>query len=431
MKPHYFICYLTAFIFLVGCTNKSGSISAAGDKKLHDLLDNKEYFKLETQVKLYNDSLGDEKKLYYTAYLDNVFNRNLDCINDVDKLLKDFSPQLPDSMKLQLGRLQSDSYFKTFQYAKAAKNDIEILKKYAKGLTKNVIDDIKNDILMRGALKNTAPQQTVIKNNTTISWKHDMLGLIEIPVKCNADTFSAIFDTRANISTITKTYAKKLGLHILDVSYNEGSGATGIQFKSGMGVADSLRIGDVLVKNVVFQVMPDSILYIAPVKFQLNIIIGFPVIAQMQEVHIFKNGTMTIPQTPTKTDLHNFALDGLDPVIALKTGNDTLDFHFDSGASTSMFYVAYLNKYRATVTKVSKTKLVGFGGAGGIDKKMVYVLPKVDLTLAGKTVIIDSVDVLQKKIVPEEKFYGNIGQDFVNQFNELIYNFNYMYIKGN
>src|SRR3569833_3940721 len=165
-----------------------------------------------------------------------------------------------------------------------------------------------------------------------------MIGLVNIPVTTHSQTVDAIFDTRANISSITITYAKKLGLHMYDVTFNEGSGATGIQFKTGMGIADSLYLGDILVKNVVFQVMPDSILYIAPIKYQLNMIVGFPVIEQLREVHIFKDGRMTIPATPSQSSLHNFALDGLDPVIALKVGKDTLPFHFDSGAGTSMLY---------------------------------------------------------------------------------------------
>jgi len=419
-----------ALATLAACNNKP-SLSAAAAKKLQALLDNKEYFKLETQVKLYNDSLSDEKKLYYASFIDNVFNRNVDCINDVDQLLKNFPAQLPDSDKADMRRLQSDSYFKIYQYAKAAQTDSSILKLYSKGLRKDYTDGIKNDLLLRDALKSTAPQQTIIKSNTSIPWSHDKLGLIEISIKTNGAVFNGIFDTRANISTITRTYAKKLGLHISNVSYDESSGATGIKFKTGMGVADSLYIGDILVKNVVFQVMPDSILYIAPVKFQLNIIIGFPVIEQLGEVHIFKNGKMTIPLTPAKSDLHNFVLDGLDPVIALKAGNDTLDFHFDSGASSSMFYVSYLNKYKAEVIKTAKKKMVGFGGAGGSQKKEVYILPKINLTLGNKTVTVDSVDVLQQKIVPDERFYGNIGQDFTNNFNEIIYNFKYMYIKGN
>jgi len=375
--------------------------------------------------------MGDDKRLYFKSYLDNAFNHNLDCIADVDSLLKNYAANFPDSVKVQLSRLQSDSYFKTYQYAKAAQTDSYILKHYAKGLSKDVIDDIKNDTLSRGALKNTAPQQTIINANATIIWTRDKIGLIEIPVTCNAVVYNGIFDTRANISTITKTYAAKLGLHILPVTYNEGSGATGIQFKTGMGIADELNIGGIVVKNVVFQVMPDSILYIAPIKYQLNMIIGFPVIEQMKEVDIYKDGRMVIPQTPVKTDLHNFALDGLNPVIALKAGNDTLAFNFDSGASSSVFYAAYFNRYKAAVLKNGIKKTVGFGGAGGSQKKAVYTLPKVNLTVGDKTVTVDSLSVLDAKITPDEKLYGNIGQDFTNKFNEVIYNFKYMYIKGN
>src|SRR5450432_2645813 len=97
--------------------------------------------------------------------------------------------------------------------------------------------------------------------------------------------------------------------------------------------------------------MPDSILYIAPIKFQLNIIVGFPVIEQLQEVDLFKDGRMVIPLTPSVSNLHNFALDGLDPVISLKSGKDTLSFHFDSGAVTSDLYSAYFEKYKNLILK--------------------------------------------------------------------------------
>jgi len=96
-----------------------------------------------------------------------------------------------------------------------------------------------------------------------------------------------------------------------------------------------------------------------------------------------------------------------------------------------LFYVSYLNKYKTEVIESGKKKMLGFYGAGGSQKKEVYVLPKINLTLGNKTVTVDSVDVLQQKIVPDEKFYGNIGQDFTKNFNEIIYNFKYMYIKGN
>jgi len=420
---------LFTLAILTACNNKA-SLSSAATKKLQSLLDNKEYFKLETQVNLYNDSLSQEKKLYYTSIIDNVFNRNIDCINDVDRLLKNFSDQLPDSIKVNMRRLQSDSYFKTYQYAKAAQTDSSILKLYSKA-SKDDIEDLKKQILLHDALKNIAPQQMIIKSNTSMPWSHNKLGLVEIPVKFDTTIYNAVFDTRANISAITKTYAKKLSLHMLSVSFDESSGETGLKFKTSEGIADSLYIGNILVKNVVFEVMPDSVLYFPSAKFQLNIIIGYPVIEQFGEVHIYKNGKMSIPLTPAKSNLHNFALDGLDPIVALKKDNDTLDFQFDTGASSSLFYVSYLNKYKTEVIRSGKKKTVGFFGAGGSQKKEVYILPEINLTLGNKTVPVDNVDVLQQKIIPNEKFYGNIGQDFIRNFNEIIYNFKYMYINGN
>ncbi len=83
------------------------------------------------------------------------------------------------------------------------------------------------------------------------------MGLIEIPIKTKTSTLRIVFDTRAHISTVTQSFAKKLGLKILDVSFEESSGLTGIKFKSGLGVADSLYLGDMLMQNVIFQVLPE------------------------------------------------------------------------------------------------------------------------------------------------------------------------------
>jgi len=399
-------------------------------KRLQSLLDAKEYFKLASELKAYDGVLDPSKKLFYRSFSDNAFNSNQACIADIDTLLKHHAQGITEINKVRLLRLQSDSYFKLYEYAKAAQCCDSILKLHSHALKQDELTDIKNDLTMRDGLKNTPRQQTIIVDNTTLHWQRDMIGLIEVPAKTNNSPFNAIFDTRANISSITQTYARKLGLRILDVTYNEGSGITGIQFKTGLGIADSLYIGSILVKNVVFQVMPDSILYITPIKFQLNVIIGFPVIEQMKEVHIFKDGRMTIPTNPLQMDLHNFVLDGLDPVIALKKGNDTLLFHFDSGATSSTFYQAYYNKYKSEIEKTGIKKVLGFGGAGGMQKKSVFVLPHIDLELGEKKGRIDSASVLTQKIIPNEYFFGNIGQDFTNGFNELIYNFKYMYVAG-
>lgn len=125
-------------------------------------------------------------------------------------------------------------------------------------------------------------------------------------------------------------------------------------------------------------VMPDSILYIAPIDFRLNIIIGFPIIEQLKEVHLYKDGRMTIPVNPSKSNPQNLALDVLDPIILLRTGNDTLFFAFDLGATQSVLTNAYYEKYKQVIRLKGIKESSEFGGAGGMQKKDVYTLPSVD-----------------------------------------------------
>jgi len=73
---------------------------------------------------------------------------------------------------------------------------------------------------------------------------------------------------------------------------------------------------------------------------------------------------------------------------------------------------------------------MGFAGAGGAQKKTVYILPKSTFTLGDKAISLNNLSILTEKITPGEKFYGNIGQDFIRQFNEITFNFKYMYVEG-
>ena len=434
MKNTFLLFFAGIFLLFTGCNQQAtpgNNSNNAVNKRLRALLDQKEYFRLETQLNLFKDSIDNKQRLYFQSFVDNAFNRNEESIKDIDTLFKNYFSTITDSTKAALNLLQDDDYFKLFQYAKSAQSIKTVLNNYQAVLDSEKISDIKNDLLIRNALQNIPPQETIIHDSTLIHWKKDRIGLVEIPVKSKAGTYDCIFDTRANISSISQTYAAKLGLKMLDVSYEEGSGITGIRFKTGLGIADSLYIGNILVRNAVFQVMPDSILYLAPIKFSLNIIIGFPVIEALKEVHIYNDGRMIIPLIPSKKALHNFALDRLDPVISLKTDDDTLCFHLDMGASSTDLYYAYFEKYKSQILKQSRIKTIQIGGAGGIQKKDVYILPEFTVYLENKKVTIDSVAVHTEKIYPKEKYYGNLGQDFIARFNEMILNFTDMYISAN
>jgi Aspartyl protease len=427
--PTGLLAVILLTFFLPRCTSTEKVDAVPLIRQMDKLLDKKEYFHLESQLNLHSRELSTSRRLYYAAILDNVFNRNASCIARIDSSLNLGPAGLPDSLKANLLLFQGDSYFKTGQYAAAALTDSLLAHQYAKAIDSPTLANAKNDWLIRNALRNEAPEEVISGAGGGVTWSRDSIGLIDIPLQSHTQTVNAIFDTRANISSITRSYAEKLHLHLMDVQYRESAGITGNTFTVGLGVADSLYIGRVLVRNAVFQVMPDSIFYIAPIHFQLNVILGLPIIADLQEVQLYTDGRMVIPPIPTPGDLHNMAFDGLDPIILLPSGDDTLLYHFDSGASSTTLYATYFDTHRSTILRSAIKRKTSFGGAGGTQTKDIYLLPSFQVSFGGKTVTLDSVSVLTEKITPGERFYGNVGQDFMRQFKEFTIDFRYMYIK--
>jgi hypothetical protein len=417
------------FLWLIcfSCRNPSASIL---EKEYQTLLDQKEYFRLRDKMqqnrKIKIDKL---KELYFSACLSNVFNRNQGSIHEIETLFNDYKSDLPDSLKARLLLLEEDNYFKTYQYRQAANADNEIIQHYRQAVDSSTYADVKNTAIITNALSDVAPQEALISGDQTIPWTKNKVGLMEIPVKRGDSVALAIFDTRANISSISSTYAKKLGIRMLNVSYDENSGITGQRFKCSLGVADSLRINNILMKNVVFQVMPDEVLYIAPIDLSLPIIIGYPVIAQWREIHIHRNGTITIPAKPHPSHLRNMALDGLDPVVNAVADGDTLGFKFDTGATTSDIFDNYFRRHKEDIMRRGKASTIKLGGAGGVVEKEVYTLDSFDIKVGSKSAALKQVSV-HKEPIPNlnEKFYGNLGQDLMTQFEETILNFQDMYI---
>src|SRR5580692_8576759 len=114
------------------------------EKMLQSLLDQKEYFKLRDLLALDADKISREKNLYFAAYIDNAFNRNDASLEKIRTLLRDYSHDLSDSTKALLLEIEVDNYFKTFQYAKAARADSDLINHYQHAMDGATFASIKN-----------------------------------------------------------------------------------------------------------------------------------------------------------------------------------------------------------------------------------------------------------------------------------------------
>jgi hypothetical protein len=202
-----------------------------------------------------------------------------------------------------------------------------------------------------------------------------------------------------------------------------------LETRANLGVAKEFSIGNIIVRNAVFMIFPDSALSIGGGVYKIKGIIGFPIIEQLQEVRISKNNTITVPASPVDRPVRNFGLDELMPVINVEVNGVALPFTFDTGAQETLLNVIYYRRYKALVDSTAKPFDMKYGGAGGVVTAKAYRLPLTVFSLGKDTV--QRPDLALRTVVSGSKdryYYGNLGQDVMNQFREMNINFRYMYV---
>jgi hypothetical protein len=419
--------FLLATIVFSGSCHREYNVSVPDTFK--SLLFRKEYFRMRDQLEKDSSRMDDFHRMFYRAFVENAFGQYAVSIQDVKQLQRSYRTELSDSDQINLLGIQEGNYYNTCQYSLAAAADDALLKGFSTTMNPQEIRITRNSFKVWKALSNEEPQTVSMNGTDSVTWKRDAIGLMEIPVSCSDSTFQMVFDTRAGISTVTATTARQMNLRKLKVNFDLGSGVTGILFNSGLAVADSLKIGNIIMKQVVFQVVSDSMLYFAPIHFSIHGIFGFAAMRALGQVEILKSGFMRIPGDSTSHNAQNLALDGYDPVISLIAFGDTLPFYFDSGASSSDLYSLFFKKYKSKVSKEGKVHNIQLGGAGGVIRTNVWELPRLEIKSGSAKAVLNNAVIHTKPLTEEaDKFYGNIGQDFISQFKEVTINFCKMYV---
>ncbi|MBO9565940.1 MAG: retropepsin-like domain-containing protein [Niastella sp.] len=416
--------FIVAVVLLVTFT-----LHAAPQTSLDSLLEQRHFFELrEALANPQEKTMPEHRKLYFQAFVHNFFHELAASNKDIDLLLKRYSDKLTDK---ELGRLigkKIDNHVKLYEYRQAHITSELLLSRYGHTLTDEDKKDVTNsDIIWKG-LEKVPAQRTRIRKDSRIAWKRDLAKLINVPVQFRDSTFDFVFDTGANLSVITESYAAKAGLDVMNVVFKVKA-ITGIDVDAKLGVAKSMRIGEVEIENVVFIVFPDSVLTFAGGAYKINGIIGFPVIEQLQEVRIDKTGFITIPAEATNKPLHNFGMDELTPVIQIDVNKDKLAFTFDTGAQSTDLNQPFYNQYKATIEATGTMYDMQQGGAGGYTTSKAWRVPTTVFAIGGQSLSIPDLGVKTTNSNSKDRYYyGNLGQDVMSQFKELVINFRYMYV---
>lgn len=423
-----FIILITTVLFL-GLSTDYQNQNDVINNKLKQLYKQRKYFKLKNLLNSSEDKIEEWQYLYFKALVDNLFNKHEESNRYIDKVFKNYSNQINDTITSKLYEVQLANNIHLFKYKEAAETSKKLIKNYKPFLDSIDLADYINEINIWSALTNVPPQTLSKTQDTKVQMTKDWVGLWNIPVTVSDSTYDFIFDTGANISTVTESFAKKLGFKILDTEFEVGT-ATDKKVKSRLAVADELSIGNLTYHNIVFLVLPDEVLSFPQVNYSIDGIIGFPIIEAMEEIHITKNLELSVPVQPTAIDSENLAFDGLTPILLVIHKKDSLGFAFDTGAMTTHFYFSYYNKYKEDIDSKYKLKTLRISGAGGSIEVKGFVLKEITLIIGNSKAKFKKVRLIAEKIKDmDEYFYGNLGQDLITQFDEIVINFKSMYIE--
>lgn len=408
----YFICLLTS----IACAGQTNNPTF---NQIYTLIMQKNFFHAKAMYDSSQTALSGAQQNYLAALLDNAFNKVDLSERRIANLKGDFS----DSLWFELYKVKEDNAVKTYDYKTAKVTAQTMLQQYKYLLSPDAQNDLKNSLHMWTSLEHTPPQRVVINGTNRLKMKKDKAGLNNLHAVVGKDTADFIFDTGANMSTISLSTAKRLHMQIIPADVEVGA-ITGASVKAQLGVCRQFKLGNIEVNNAVFLVLADSALAFPQISYTIEGILGYPVICALKEVQITQDGYLIVPEK--ETAIHsapNMAIDRLSPLIFI----DGKHFTFDTGADETFLYNNFYEENKAEITSRYQPTHIRFGGAGGKTEQEVYKI-KHHFNIMEKEVALDSVPVLKDKI-SHEMVYGNIGQDIIRQFKTMTINFDKMFIK--
>jgi len=239
-----------------------------------------------------------------------------------------------------------------------------------------------------------------------------------IPVEINGRKGCYSMDTGALTSFISEAEALRLGLPIQASEAKIGNIAghtTGLR----TAVAKQLRIGEFVLRNVAFTVLPDGQAPFQSGPIDRRGVIGIPVILALGTVRATDRMVeFGFPASKNK-ELPNLAFDESQPITTATVLGQKLTFLLDTGAQETYLYQPFADALPSVVqrgTKVTK-QVTGIGGSVQMESLQ---LPEVPIEMGAFGGRLRPARLLLKKTTRGSEFFaGNLGMDFLSQAHRM------------
>ena len=255
----------------------------------------------------------------------------------------------------------------------------------------------------------------------------DIDGNLFVPVTANGATAEWLLDTGANISIVSESEAKRIGLTVRngEAKTSDYAGAA-VSFRAV--IVPELRVGGVVLRNVPFGVISDKQEPFADLPEGKRGVIGIPVLIAAQTWRLSKDGSVEVgfESGGNAGEPGNLAFSGAQPLIQTVYNGAPLTFCLDTGASSTHLWPLFARRFRAQLSGRGKSQI---GGVGGTREAPTAKLADFRVSAGGHELQIQDVKVLLKSPLSDSRrYYGNFGLDLVQKAERCTLDFKAMRI---
>ena len=252
-------------------------------------------------------------------------------------------------------------------------------------------------------------------------------GLIRIPVTIGGKEEWLLLDNGcAKFSVVSETFALEHGIHILD-SKSKATGSTGENSSFRMGYADSLSVGPLIVRNLVFAVLPDSALENPAID--LSAILGANFFRLAGEMHLLNRERRVFFPAESIEREPNLTLSVGDEHFAqVVVRGNTLRLQLDLGAINTDLNAYYFKRNKKTIQDTYSIDKVTHFGVGGMREISVYMANDLIFCACGGAFTKEWTQIETTVIDKDPNTFGILGADFLLSFDKAVINLKKMFL---
>lgn len=357
---------------------------------------------------------------FFRAAADNAFNRLDSALRRIGDYLEGESPDSPRPLTKEAWILRADIYRRSGRYRESAEAQRTILDRFGDELSLSEKAARENQYNVWTLLSDVPAQSVEFAGDSVIRMESRHL-----PVRVADRIFYAAADTGCNLSVLYQSLAVELGVNILEPSIKIQSG-TGKWIDGRMAVLPEMRLGEVLIRNAVFLVLPDEFFPVHPVYpgFVRRALLGAPILVALKEVTETRDGFWFIPASPAPRDEQNMCLFGFLPLVEVAHRGKRMPFCLDTGSTATFLHPPYFQRYRAEIRSRSRLRQTTMGGVGDERTLNIHFLNVFDFRAGGRGFSFKKVPIhTQVTHSGTEEFFGTLGRDLFTQCSRMTLNF--------